>query len=192
MRKMGAIFATWAAFLCLASGHLHAQNWPSKSVRIVAPFAPGGAADTLGRIVAEPLSSAFKQQFFVENRAGAGGMIGAAAVAQAAPDGYTFVVSGVASHVIAPAMSPNPGFDPVRDFTHIAYLGGPPVVLIVNPSHPAKDLQGVPRLGQGEPETARLYFPRHRNAGQSLRRGPRTPGRLQAHPHSATRVPGPR
>ena len=70
-------------------------------MRIIAPFAPGGAADTLGRIVADPLSSIFKQQFFVENRPGAGGMIGAAAVATAAPDGYTFVISGIASHVIA-------------------------------------------------------------------------------------------
>jgi tripartite-type tricarboxylate transporter receptor subunit TctC len=125
--------------LCLADQLAHAQAWPNKPVRIVAPFAPGGAADTLGRMVADPLSSIFKQQFFVENRPGAGGMIGAAAVATAAPDGYTLVVSGVASHVIAPAMAPNPAFDPVRDFTHIAYLGGPPVLWIVNPAHPAKD-----------------------------------------------------
>jgi tripartite-type tricarboxylate transporter receptor subunit TctC len=103
-------------------------------VKIVAPFAPGGAADTLGRIIADPLSAVFHQSFYVENRGGAGGLIGAAAVATAAPDGYTFIVSGVASHVIAPAISANPGFDPVRDFTHIAYLGGPPVVLIVHPS----------------------------------------------------------
>jgi tripartite-type tricarboxylate transporter receptor subunit TctC len=68
-------------------------------------------------------------------------MIGSAAVAQAAPDGHTLVVSGVASHVIAPAMIPNPLFDPVRDFTHIAYLGGPPVLFIVNPPHPAKDFK---------------------------------------------------
>ena len=111
-----------------------AQAWPTKPVKIVAPFAPGGAADTLGRIIAEPLSSLFHQQFYVENRAGAGGLLGAATVATAAPDGYTFVVSGIASHVIAPAISPNPGFDSMRDFTHIAYLGGPPVVLLVHPS----------------------------------------------------------
>src|SRR5262247_1819614 len=127
--------------LCLAISLSHAQVWPNKPVRIIAPFAPGGAADILGRIVADPLSSIFKQQFFVENRPGAGGMIGAAAVATAAPDGYTFVIAGIASHVIAPAMSPNPGFDPVQDFTHIAYLGGPPVLWIVHPSHPAKDFK---------------------------------------------------
>jgi tripartite-type tricarboxylate transporter receptor subunit TctC len=138
MMCIGRIGAALLCFLCSAAP-AHAQAWPDRAVRIIAPFAPGGAADTLGRIVAEPLSQTFKQQFFVENRAGAGGMIGAAAVATAAPDGYTFVISGVASHVIAPAMSPNPGFDPVRDFTHISYLGGPPVLWIVHPSHPAKD-----------------------------------------------------
>ena len=139
MQNISRIVTGLAALLCAALGPAQAQNWPNKPVRVIAPFAPGGAADTLGRLVAEPLGTVFKQQFFVENRAGAGGMIGAAAVAQAPPDGYTFVVSGVASHVIAPAMVPNPAFDPVRDFTHIAYLGGPPVLWIVNPSHPAKD-----------------------------------------------------
>src|SRR2546423_3596811 len=93
------------AILGAAQAQTQTQGWPNKPVRIVAPFAPGGAADTLGRIIADPLSAIFKQPFLVENRAGAGGLIGAASVATAAPDGYTFVVAGVASHVIAPAMS---------------------------------------------------------------------------------------
>ena len=139
--KMKSIAVVLLSLLCVAIEPSHAQVWPNKPVRIVAPFAPGGAADTLGRLVADPLSAIFKQQFFVENRPGAGGMIGAASVATAAPDGYTFVIAGIASHVIAPAMSPNPGFDPVHDFTHIAYLGGPPVLWIVHPSHPAKDFK---------------------------------------------------
>jgi tripartite-type tricarboxylate transporter receptor subunit TctC len=131
---MARIAAGIALLLGLAVGSAHAQNWPARSVKIIAPFAPGGAADTLGRIVAEPLSNAFHQQFYVENRGGAGGLIGAASVAAAEPDGYSLVVSGIASNVIAPAISPKPPFDPMRDFTHIAYLGGPPVVLIVHPS----------------------------------------------------------
>ena len=167
MKSIGQAGVTLLFLLCLADQSAHAQAWPNKPVKIVAPFAPGGAADTLGRIVAEPLSVAFKQQFFVENRAGAGGMIGAASVATAAPDGYTLVVSGVASHVIAPAMAANPSFDPVRDFTHIAYLGGPPVLWIVNPEHPAKT-QRVPGLGQSQPEADRLHLTRHRNAGQPV------------------------
>lgn len=141
MKSIGRVLPCLAALLMLTNELAHAQAWPNKPVKVVAPFAPGGAADTLGRIIAEPLSQAFKQQFFVENRPGAGGMIGAIAVATAAPDGYTFVVSGVASHVIAPAMSASPGFDPVRDFTHIAYLGGPPVVFMVNPGHQARDFK---------------------------------------------------
>jgi tripartite-type tricarboxylate transporter receptor subunit TctC len=118
-----------------------AQDWPSRPVRIVAPFAPGGSADTLGRTVAEQLSESLRQQFFVENRGGAGGLVGSAAVAATAPDGYNFVISGIASHVIAPATNPNAGFDPIRDFSHIAYLGGPPIAFVVHPSLGVKSLK---------------------------------------------------
>ena len=108
-----------------------AEDWPSRPVRIVAPFAPGGTADTLGRVAAEHLSEAFGQQFFVENRAGAGGTTGSLAVARMDPDGYNFVVSGIATHAIAPATNPNIGYDALKDFTHVAYFGGPPIVFIV-------------------------------------------------------------
>ena len=94
----------------------------------------GGAADTLGRLIAEQLTIAFHQQFYVENRGGAGGIIGAAAGAAAEPDGYTLVVSSIASNVISPVFNANVGYDGMRDFTHIAYLGGPPAVMIVHPS----------------------------------------------------------
>src|SRR5215472_13590924 len=112
----------------------HAQSWPSRPVKIIAPFAAGGAADTLGRIIAEQLSTAFHQQFFIENRGGAGGIVGAAAGAQAEPDGYTLVISSIASNVISPVFNANPGYNGLTDFTHIAYLGGPPAVVIVHPS----------------------------------------------------------
>jgi tripartite-type tricarboxylate transporter receptor subunit TctC len=108
-------------------------------VKIVAPFAPGGSADTLGRLVAEKLSVRLSQNFVVENRPGAGGVIGSEVVAKAPPDGYTLVVSGIASHVIAPAMNPAP-FDPLKSFTHIALFGGPPVVLVVHPGLEARNL----------------------------------------------------
>jgi tripartite-type tricarboxylate transporter receptor subunit TctC len=103
-------------------------------VKIIAPFAAGGAADTLGRVIAEQLSTAFHQQFFIENRGGAGGIVGALAGAQAEPDGYTLVISSIASNVISPVFNANSGYDGMRDFTHIAYLGGPPVVMVVHPS----------------------------------------------------------
>jgi tripartite-type tricarboxylate transporter receptor subunit TctC len=138
MTKLRALFATIATLLCLAGGDAQAQNWPAKPVKIIAPFAAGGAADTLGRIIAEQLSTAFRQQFYVENRGGAGGIVGAQAGAAAEPDGYTLVISSIASNVISPVFNANVGYDGLRDFTHIAYLGGPPVVMIVHPSLGAK------------------------------------------------------
>lgn len=122
-------------------GGADAQTWPAKPVRIIVPFAPGGTADTLGRLVAQKLHESLKENFIIENRAGAGGVIGSDVVAKAAPDGYTLLVSGVASHCIAPALSKNVPFDPLRDFTHIALFGGPPGVLVIHPSLPAQDLR---------------------------------------------------
>jgi tripartite-type tricarboxylate transporter receptor subunit TctC len=107
---------------------LYAADWPAKPVRIVSPFAPGGTSDTLARLLAGELGERLGQIFFVENRGGAGGLIGSAAVAAAEPDGGTFLISSM------PATSPNPGYDPLRNFTHIAYLGGPPNVIVVHPS----------------------------------------------------------
>ena len=118
-----------------------AQNWPAKPVRIVVPFAPGGTADTLGRLVAQKLGESLKENFVVENRPGAGGVLGSEQVAKSAPDGYTLVVSGIASHAIAPALPRSVPYDPVRDFTHIALFGGPPAVLVVNPALPAQSLK---------------------------------------------------
>jgi tripartite-type tricarboxylate transporter receptor subunit TctC len=114
-----------------------ADDWPSRPVRIISPFPAGGTADIFARILADHLSTAFKQPFYVDTRTGAGGQIGSLAAATAPPDGYTLVVSGNASHIIAPSFAAAPLYDGVRDFTHIAYLGGPPVGLLVHPSLPA-------------------------------------------------------
>ena len=111
-----------------------AQGWPARPVKIIVPFAPGGTADLFGRIAAEHLSKAFGQQFVIENRGGAGGLTGSAAVAQAEPDGYTLLISGIPTLVVAPAASANPPFDPMRDFSHIAYIGGVPLTVIAHPS----------------------------------------------------------
>jgi tripartite-type tricarboxylate transporter receptor subunit TctC len=134
MKSIARTGALLFGVLCLAAGPAHAQAWPNKPVRIIAPFAPGGAADTLGRLVADQLTTLLKQQFYVENRGGAGGIVGALAGAQAEPDGYTLVVSSIASNVISPVFNANVGYDGVKDFTHIAYLGGPPSVMVVHPS----------------------------------------------------------
>jgi tripartite-type tricarboxylate transporter receptor subunit TctC len=113
--------------------------WPTKPVKVIVPYSPGGSSDALGRLVTQGLSDTFKQNFVVENKGGAGGMLGSQQVAKLAPDGYNLLVSGVASHVIGPAENPKL-YDPIKDFTHIAILGGPPIVLAVNADVPASDL----------------------------------------------------
>jgi tripartite-type tricarboxylate transporter receptor subunit TctC len=129
-----------AALIALAGGlaflsvEAAAQDWPNKPVRVVVAYAAGGANDLLGRVFAEQLGKTFGQQFYVENRTGGSGLIGTEAVARAAPDGYTLQVAGMPSHVLAPAMNKNWSVDPIKDFTHIAYLGGPPNVFVVHES----------------------------------------------------------
>ena len=110
--------------LCLLIAPAAAQDWPTRTVRIIVPFAAGGAADTPARLYAEALSQAFGRQFVVENRPGAGGIPVAEQVARAEPDGYTLMVSGVPIIVVGPAMNKNAGYDPMRDLAHIAYFGG--------------------------------------------------------------------
>src|SRR6187397_1281792 len=128
-----------------------AQTWPARPVKIVAPFAPGGSADTLGRIIAKKLTEQLKENFVVENKAGAGGALGSEQVSNAPADGYTLVVSGIASHVIAPQLPQGTPYDPLKDFTHIALLGGPPAVLAVKPSLPATNLKEFVELAKQKP-----------------------------------------
>jgi len=109
-----------------------ADDWPSRPVRIVSSFAAGGAADVLARIVAEHLSTVFKQQFFVEVRAGAGGQIAVRSVMESPPDGYNFVLLSVSHLVIHPMTRADATYDPLKDLTNIAFVGGSPVVLSVN------------------------------------------------------------
>jgi tripartite-type tricarboxylate transporter receptor subunit TctC len=147
------------ALACALAPAARAQQWPTKPVRIIAPFAAGGAADTLGRIIADQLTQSFHQQFYVENRGGAGGIIGALAGAQAEPDGYTLVISSIASNVISPVFNANVGYDGVRDFTHIAYLGGPPCVMIVHPSLGAKTYREFLTIARASKEPLSFISP---------------------------------
>jgi tripartite-type tricarboxylate transporter receptor subunit TctC len=133
----------------LACATAFAGDWPPKPVRIVAPFAAGGSSDTLGRLYAEALSAAYGKQFYVENRVGGGGLVGTETVARAEPDGLTLMVSGVPTHVLGPAMKPNVDFDAIRDFTHIAYFGGTPNVLVVHSSLGVKTYQQFLALARG-------------------------------------------
>jgi tripartite-type tricarboxylate transporter receptor subunit TctC len=145
-------FALALAFAVVSIGPVAAADWPTRPIRIIAPSTPGGAADMFGRLLCEHLGETLHERCFVENRAGAGGLLGTAATAQAAPDGYTLTTSSTAYHVIAPVVSANPGFDPLKDFTHIAYVGGPPNVFVVNPALGVRSLEELVELGRrGQP-----------------------------------------
>jgi tripartite-type tricarboxylate transporter receptor subunit TctC len=141
--KNAAGMLTAAALILCSGAASQAGDWPSKPVRIVSPFAAGGTSDTLARLLAAELSAKFGENFFVENRGGAGGLIGAAAVAAAEPDGGTFLLSSIGTQVTSPAMSPHPGYDPLGGFTHTAYIGGPPNVIVVHPSLGVKTFQAL-------------------------------------------------
>jgi len=140
--------------------NVFAQSWPTKPVRIVIPYAPGGSADLLARLVSDKLTRKFGQQFITENRAGAGGAIGSELVARSAPDGYNLVLSGIGSHVVAPAATPLT-YDPVRDFTHIALLGGFPTVLLVHPGSPLRTLREFVAEARSKPGGIAFGTPGH-------------------------------
>lgn len=140
-----------SALAALAATAGWAQQYPVKPVRIIVPFAPGGSADTLGRLVAGKLTESLGQNFVAENRPGAGGLVGSEIASNSPPDGYTLVVSGVASHAIAPSLASKPPFDPLKDFTHIALFGGPPAVFGVHPSMPVKDVKSFVAFAKARP-----------------------------------------
>lgn len=149
-----------AAFFMMACvGASHAQDWPNRPVRIISPFTAGGGSDTIARILATQLSEKLGKQFIVENKGGAGGLIGTAATAKAEPDGYTLVMSSIATHVIAPATNPNAGFDPLKSFTHIAYVGGPPTVIVAHPSLGAKNFSELLATLRSSPQPTAYVSP---------------------------------
>jgi tripartite-type tricarboxylate transporter receptor subunit TctC len=134
------VLAAVVALGSLAGTPATAQEWPSRPVRIINTFAPGGAADTLARLAADHLSRAFGQQFFVETRAGAGGVIGVQFVAHAEPDGYNFVVTTLSLLSFAPVINPKIGYDPLNDLTNVAYLAGSPVAFVVSAANKVTNL----------------------------------------------------
>ena len=162
----GALRAVAAVLAVSMTCPAQAQDWPTRPVRIVSPFAPGGGSDTVGRVVADYLSERLGQQFFIENRGGAGGVIGSAAVAKAPPDGYTFVISSIATHVIAPITVADAGYDPLRDFAHVAFAGGPPTVVVVHPSLGVKSFKELIALSKSKPEPNNVGTPGAGSLGQ--------------------------
>src|SRR4051812_4316463 len=118
-----------------------ADEWPSRPVRMVNTFAAGGTADVLTRLVADHLTATYKQQFYVETRAGAGGTIGVKSVADSAPDGYNLVLTNASLLVLHPLQNPKLGYDVKRDLTNIALVAGSPLIVVVNGASGAKTLK---------------------------------------------------
>jgi tripartite-type tricarboxylate transporter receptor subunit TctC len=141
----------WFALLTsLAAPAALAQQYPSKPVRLVTPFAPGGPVDITARILAQKLAETFNQQFIVDSRPGATGMIGAEHVAKSAPDGYTILVTASA-HVIVPHMFSKMTYDPLRDFTPVTVVLTSPLLATVTPSLPAKTVKEFIALAKARP-----------------------------------------
>jgi tripartite-type tricarboxylate transporter receptor subunit TctC len=135
-----------------ATGSAWAQaDWPGKPVKIVVPFAPGGTTDLTARIVAEQLTQALKQNFIVENKAGAGGNVGANEVAKAAPDGYTFLMGTPGTQAINQFLYAKMPYDTAKDLVPVSFVVRVPNVLMVNPQVPAKNIKELIALLKAQP-----------------------------------------
>jgi tripartite-type tricarboxylate transporter receptor subunit TctC len=149
LRRIGVSVVAAAAALVPAAAL--AQAWPTKPVRVVVTFAPGGSSDIVARLIAGPLGERLGQPVIVDNRPGGGATIGAAEVARAAPDGYTWMLSNSAPISISIFMLAQPTYDPVKSFNHVAYIGSVANVFVVHPSVPAKNLTELVAWIKAEP-----------------------------------------
>jgi tripartite-type tricarboxylate transporter receptor subunit TctC len=151
-RAAGAAAAALVASVLLCAPALQAEdNYPSRPVRMIIPFAAGGPTDIVGRIMGAKMSNILHQQFVVEDRTGAGGNIGADVVAKAAPDGYTILMATASTNAINPGLYTHLPYDPVNGFTPIGRIGVTPTLLLVNPSVPAKDVKSLIALMKANP-----------------------------------------
>ena len=147
--KIAAAVAA-AAYLLLSGTSALAQAWPNRAVKVIVPAPAGGPGDVIGRAIAEKLSAVFGQQFIVDNRAGANYAIGTEAVAKSAPDGYTLLMTA-SPHTINPALYPNQTLDPIKDFAPITLVAVTPLVLVVHPSVPVKNVAELLAFVRAQP-----------------------------------------
>src|SRR5882724_10990448 len=158
MRRLVSFACAAALALITLAVPAHAQSaekYPARQIRIIVPYPPGGSVDVLGRVVAQRMQENWGQTVIVENRPGAGTMIGTAAAAKADPDGYTLLIV-VSGHTTNPALHPNMPYDAIKDFSPIALLARTPIVLYAHPSFPAKDIKELVALGKQK--THKLNF----------------------------------
>jgi len=151
MKNTKRLAAALFALALLPTGTATAQAWPTKPIRLMVPFPPGGSTDIVARIVAQKLSERLGQSMVIENRGGAGGTIGTSAIAKSAPDGYNLAVASTSTHVVAPGVYPKLDYDPVKDFAPIGLMAVSPYLLVVNPAVPAKTLKELVALAKERP-----------------------------------------
>jgi tripartite-type tricarboxylate transporter receptor subunit TctC len=149
MKRLVAI--AWAAFVLALAGPAAAQTYPSQPIRLVVPFAPGGGADILARIIGDPLSKRLGQPIVIENKPGAGATLGADTVAKAAPDGYTLLLATPGPQITNPYLMPKLPYDPNKDFTPVAMLVLAVNVLVVTPSLPVKSVAELIAYAKAHP-----------------------------------------
>ena len=137
--------------LCCSSLPAAAQSYPAKPIALIVPFPPGGSTDIIGRITADGLARELGQPFVVDNRGGAGGAIGAKAIADAAPDGYTLGIATLSTHVVNPVVQRDLRYDPLADFSFISEIASVPNVVSVHPSVPARTLAELITLARQQP-----------------------------------------
>ena len=133
MTRLLALFA-----LCCSSAF--AQTYPAKPITLIIPFPPGGSTDIIGRIAVEGMGRELGQPFVVDNRGGAGGAIGAKAIADAAPDGYTLGVATISTHVVNPIVRTDLRYDSLKDFSFISQIAAVPNSMSIHPSVPARNM----------------------------------------------------
>ncbi len=150
-KTRGLLAAGLAAIASLLAIPAEAQNFPTRAITLIIPFPAGGSTDLVGRLVAEKMSEMLGQQVVVDNRGGAGGNIGSAAVAKAEPDGYTILMGTVATHALNPALYTKMPYDAAKDFAPISLLVTVPNVLVVHPSVPANNVKELIDLVKKEP-----------------------------------------
>ena len=150
---MAAKHVAWVAIaaLLLAPGPLLAQSYPTKPIRLVSPNPPGGANDTLSRVMASKMAGILGAKIIIDNRGGAGGQIGGELVARAAPDGYTLLMGSVSTHSFAPITSPAIPYDPIKDFAPISMFAIVQNVLVVNPSIGVNNVNDLVALAKKKP-----------------------------------------
>ena len=145
------IFISGFVAALLPFGPANAQSYPTKAIRVLVPQAPGGGNDTIARMIGQKLTVALKQQFAIDNRPGAGGMIAAELASKAPPDGYTLLLSNVATMAIIPNVQKKPPYDPLKDFEPISLLAQAPLLVVVHPSLPVKSMKDLVALAKAKP-----------------------------------------